>query len=342
MVDILNNNSKNDIDINTLYNNLKDQNIENKKEESIILLNCLECNSTNIIENFGYYICKNCGIRYNNIIDSSQEWRYYGSNDNKSSDPSRCGIPTNDLNPNSSMGSIICSNSNTNSDINMLRKIHSWNSTGYMDTTFNKNSKDMESIALNNGINKCIIEEAKFMYKKITYDKYKKKAKKEAIQAACIQCACKINNVPRDSTEMALMFNISKKDMRKGAKQFEEMWSVINEENKEALYTKLKPCNSTKFLQRRTRDLKLSNEIMELCKEVCTYVEKEDYLIKHIPLSITAGCIYFTCEYLKIPVNKTDITSVCSISEVTINKCYKKLINIRDNIIENTSLKEYK
>ena len=120
------------------------------------------------------------------------------------------------------------------------------------------------------------------------------------------------------------------------------MWSVINEENKEALYTKLKPCNSTKFLQRRTRDLKLSNEIMELCKEVCTYVEKEDYLIKHIPLSITAGCIYFTCEYLKIPVNKTDITSVCSISEVTINKCYKKLINIRDNIIENTSLKEYK
>ena len=101
-------------------------------------------------------------------------------------------------------------------------------------------------------------------------------------------------------------FNISKKDMRKGAKQFEEMWSVINEENKDSLYTKLKPCNSTKFLQRRTRDLKLSNEIMELCKEVCTYVEKEDYLIKHIPLSITAGCIYFTCEYLKIPVNKND------------------------------------
>ena len=90
--------------------------------------------------------------------------------------------------------------------------------------------------------------------------------------------------------------------MRKGAKQFEEMWSIINEENKDSLYTDLKPCNSVNFLQRRTRELKLSNEIKDLCEEVCSYVEKEDYLIKHVPLSRTAGCIYFTCEFLKVSI----------------------------------------
>ena len=210
-----------------------------------------------------------------------------------------------------------------------------------MDTTFNKNSRDMESVALNSGISPCIIVEAKYMYKKLAFHKYKKKAKKEAIQAACIQCSCKINNVPRDSNEMAIMFNISKKDMRKGAKQFEEMWSIINEENKDTLYTKLKPCNAVNFLKGRSRKLKLPNEVNNLCEEVCEYVEKEDYLIKHIPLSRTAGCIYFTCEFLKISINKNEITSICSISEVTINKCYKKLLNIKDEIIENTSLKNY-
>jgi len=313
---------------------------EKPKEENIIT-NCKECNSTNIIEMYGYYVCQDCGIQYNNIIDSSQEWRYYGSSDNKSSDPSRCGVPTNDLLPNNSMGSIICLDTKESTRMRRMRQIHSWNSSGYMDTTFNKNSRDMESIALNSGISPCIIEEAKHMYKKLAFHKYKKKAKKEGIQAACIQCACKINNVPRDSNEMALMFNISKKDMSKGRKQFEEMWSIINQENQDNLFTELKPCNSVNFLQRRTRELKLPNEIKDLCEEVCNFVEKEDFLIKHVPLSRTAGCIYFTCEFLKVSINKNDITNICSKSEVTINKCYKKLLNYKDEIIENTTLKNY-
>ena len=340
--DITNNNISDEKEISSEKTKENDtsKDKEKKKEENIIT-NCKECNSSQIVEMYGYYVCQECGIQYNNIIDSSQEWRYYGSNDNKSSDPSRCGVPTNDLMPNNSIGSIICLNTKESTQMRRLRQIHSWNSSGYMDTTFNKNSKDMEIVALNNGISPCIIEEAKHMYKKLAFHKYKKKAKKEAIQAACIQCACKINNVPRDSNEMAMMFNISKKDMRKGAKQFEEMWSIINEENEDSLYTDLKPCNSINFLQRRTRELKLSNEIKDLCEEVCSYVEKEDYLIKHVPLSRTAGCIYFTCEFLKVSINKCDITDICSKSEVTINKCYQKLLRFKDEIIQNTSLKNY-
>ena len=328
-------------DEETIENEEVSSNEKKSKEENIIT-NCKECDSTNIVEMYGYYVCQDCGIQYNNIIDSSQEWRYYGNNDNKSSDPSRCGAPTNDLLPNNSMGSIICLNTRESNQMRRLRQIHSWNSSGYMDTTFNKNSKDMESVALNSGISPCIIEEAKHMYKKLAFHKYKKKAKKEAIQAACIQCACKINNVPRDSNEMAMMFNIDKKDMRKGAKQFEEMWSIINEENKDNLYTELKPCNSVNFLKRRSRELKLPNEVNDLCEEVCAYIEKEDYLIKHIPLSRTAGCIYFTCEFLKISINKTDITNICSISEVTINKCYKKLEQHKSELIPDIILKKYK
>ena len=44
------------------------------------------------------------------------------------------------------------------------------------------------------------------------------------MQAACVQWACKMKGYPRDSSEMAKMFGIDKKDMRKAAKQFEEIW----------------------------------------------------------------------------------------------------------------------
>ena len=75
--------------------------------------------------------------------------------------------------------------------------------------------------------------------------------------------------------------------------------------------------------------------------QICEYIEREDYLIKHIPLSRTAGCIYFTCCCLNIDINKSEINSICNVSEVTINKCYHKLMKIKDNLINNTDLKLY-
>lgn len=303
---------------------------------------CNECNEDKITEIDGSYICMNCGTKFNTIIDTTQEWRYYGENDNKTSDPARCGMPTNELYSNSNMGTTICSFNKGNFQFEKMRRYSMWGSSNYMDITFNKNAKDMELVAKANGMNNCIIEEAKHKYKKIMFYKFKKKAKKESIQAACIQYACKINNVPRDSNEMAIMFNLSKQDMRKGTKQFKEIISIIEEEESESNYINMSPDNSINFLKRRCTQLKISNEITELCQEVCSYVEENNCLIKHIPLSRTAGCIYFTTEFLNLSINKNDITKICSISEVTINKCYQKLLKIKNIIIDNTSLKNYK
>lgn len=331
--------------LDNIYNNKllgKENNDIDIKESTKNLSECSECGEEKIIEKEGSYICASCGTKFNTIIDSTQEWRYYGDNDNKTSDPARCGMPINELYNNSNTGTTMCSMNKGNFQFEKMRIYSMWGSSNYKDITFNKNAKEMETIAKSNGMNNCIIEEAKHKYRKIMFYKFKKKAKKEAIQAACIQYACKINNVPRDSNEMALMFNLSKQDMRKGTKQFKEIISIIEEENSESNYIDLNPDNSINFLKRRCTQLKISNEIFELCKEVCIYIEDNNFLIKHIPLSRTAGCIFFTTEFLNLSINKSDITKVCSISEVTINKCYQKLFKIRTNIIENTSLKDYK
>ena len=50
-----------------------------------------------------------CGVIYKNILDLGAEWRYYGADDNKSNDPTRCGMPTNPLLKESSFGCrVVC------------------------------------------------------------------------------------------------------------------------------------------------------------------------------------------------------------------------------------------
>lgn len=322
---------------------------------------CSNCDSMDLVQIDGYYTCRECGTCLNEVIDSGQEWRYYGQYDNKATNPARCGIPTSDLIPNSSIGSIIANQGFETYAMKRIRKIQSWGSTNYKDTTLMNSFNNMNIMASNSGIPQCIIEEAKHMFKKISSVKSYKKAKKDAVQAACIQRACKMNNVPRDSSEMATIFGISKKDMRKGAKQFEEIWNALRTQEKYEREQKVKkhretnpeyidneeqdnnykPSNSIDYLHRNCSKLNLNEDIYDICSDICRYIEEEDYLVKHIPLSRTAGAIYFCCQCLNFDIDKQSITSVCNVSEVTINKCYQKLLKIRDQIILNTKLSKY-
>ena len=383
---------------------------------------CTLCNSYNVVQIDGYYTCRDCGNHNTNVINCEQEWRFYGQFDNKSTDPARCGMPVSDLIPNVSMGSVICSNWNSSYDVKRIKKIQSWNSITYRDMTLMNAFQNMTNVANQAGIPPYILDEAKHMFKSVSMIKSYRKAKKTATQAASIQLACRIKGFPRNSNEMANYFGISLKDMRKGAKQFEELWSIvkrqkenleieekkIEEKKQQYINNKIttnnnsstqfkdkkstsnqlsgdkksdlltmskldinnvsksndipqlinfdilsfkangkqnennyKPSASTDFLHRCCSKLNLSDDIFNICMQICEYIEKEDYLIKHIPLSRTAGCIYFTCCSLNIDINKSDINSICNVSEVTINKCYHKLMKIKDNLINNTDLKLY-
>jgi transcription initiation factor TFIIIB Brf1 subunit/transcription initiation factor TFIIB len=428
-IDYLNNENYNEYDnqLNTNNNNINEEDTYN---DDITYEICNYCQSDNIYQQDGYHVCRNCGIHNSIVIDNTQEWRYYGSEDNKMSDPARCGMPTSDLFPNSSIGSIIYTQKWQSWDIQKMIKIHSWNSVAYKDTSLLNSFNNIMIVASNYGINGCIIEEAKYMFKKVFCFKSYKRAKKRAMEAASVQWACKMKEVPRDSTEMATMFNISIKDMRKGAKQFEELWNAIqieegkndksnvqllntpkkniinkssidksnkinlktednvkeniihstdegkfdfeyliegndnnndnnddnddndddnndnndnNNNNNNNTYTDemyecnknnslYKPSDSIDYLHRTCSKLNLSDKIYKTSHKICNYIEEEDYLVKHIPLSRTAGCLYYTCMYYNINISKYDIANVCGVSEVTINKCYQKICKIKDDI----------
>ena len=78
-----------------LYKALDEINVQDKKEKC-----CDNVDNHSLEEEV--IICKLCGKFINNIINSP-EWRYYGSEDSKRGDPTRCGMPVNLLLPKSSI-----------------------------------------------------------------------------------------------------------------------------------------------------------------------------------------------------------------------------------------------
>lgn len=413
-------------------------------EEAILNIKCKDCSSIKIKEINGYYTCLECGLLNDTIIDSCQDWRYYGHDDHKSSDPARCDMITNELLPKTSMGSLVGWGGKQTATTKRVRNMKQWNSITYKDSTLLETFNNITILAQNSGLNQCIIEEAKHMYKRISEVKSSRRTKKEGMKAGSIALACKLKGVPRNCDEIAKICHLkNNKTLRKSIKTFEEIWIILQSQDKPnfvvinsdtddstdsdssfednqpivtsssntkkfivmkshntssnldmdtntdsdsdsdsdththsesdkvriSVGTKSnsnmeqnvidikKPvlCNKTdsetetnseieidvavdnKYineyvtkLHRFTSVLNLDDKVFNACKKILIYIEKENYLDKHNPLSKLSAIIYYVGERLNVNVNKHSIMRICGVSDVTINKCYQKLMKNKD------------
>jgi transcription initiation factor TFIIIB Brf1 subunit/transcription initiation factor TFIIB len=70
-------------------------------------------------------------------------------------------------------------------------------------------------------------------------------------------------------------------------------------------------------------------------------LENDNVMPENTPHSIAAGVVYFISQICKLNVSKKDVKNVSEISEVTINKCFKKLEKMTDDLIPAVILKKY-
>jgi len=197
-------------------------------EETALYVRCTGCNSDKLSEIDGYNICDDCGLYNDCVIDSGQEWRYYGSEDTKGGDPARCDMTTNDLLPKTSFGSLIGFGSKETYTTKRIRNMNYWNKVPYRESSLLETFNNITIMAQNVGISQCIIEDAKYMYKKVSDLKSSRRTKKEGMKAGSIALACKKNGVPRNSNEIAKIFKQKNtKTFRKSIKTFEEIWNNI-------------------------------------------------------------------------------------------------------------------
>lgn len=274
------------------------------------------------------YICKLCENNISSISDKP-EWRYYGSDDSKSSDPTRCGPPINSYLPKSSIGSSVSNMTNRcDNNTNKVRRFQTWTSMTYKERSLNEVYKLITNTCKENNINQKIINEAKSLYSLVAEVKISRGVNRSGIIVASVFFACKNCDVPRSDKELSKIFNVNNKIVTSGIKKFREIMRT-NRNYNHRLINKNSIC-SNDLIDRYCNKLNISNS--DGIKNICKKIESNKINSENTPPSMAAGCIYYFVVNNDLNITKRDIHNVCEISEVTINKCFKKISSVIDEL----------
>jgi transcription initiation factor TFIIB len=322
-----------------------DMDVECLYRKSGIRENCEVCSSDVVLTDDGFLTCKNpaCSILYKDeSLDQTAEWRYYGADDNQNNDPTRCGMPVNPLLKESSYGcKVMCEGGSYSQDMMKIRRYTEWQSMPYREKAQYDMFQKITIFAQNKGISKMIIDEALRVHKRISEHKTFRSLNRDGVVSASIYIACKIHNCPRTPKEIANIFNLDNTSATKGCKN---AVGIINElesnlENSEKTnFCKTKP---EAFIERYCSRLAINDELTKLCQFIAVLIEKQNLIPENTPHSIASGIIYFVACMCHLPITKKDVNRISDMSEVTINKCYKKLHEMRDKLIPKMILTKY-
>jgi transcription initiation factor TFIIB len=268
--------------------------------------------------------CKVCHNCISNIIDTPEWKNYKDSNVNMT----RCGMPTNIMLPQSSLGTTI--KYDFKSNMTRVNRYQQWNSMPYKERSLYKVFMDISEKCATADLPKVISETAQSYYRNVSETKISRGSNRIGIIAACIYYACKECKVPRSTAELASLFDIDSKIMTKGCKKFTEITRLSINRNSQNRIQSQKSINLHDFIERFCHKLNIDSSHQIKIKQLSELCEKMDLINDNTPPAMASGCIYLYLRHKKIEMDKKTISDVCKISEVTINKCSKKIEIIKE------------
>ena len=305
---------------------------------------CDRCKFSLAYSDEGFLTCTNnkCGIIYKDMLDQSAEWRYYGADDNQNSDPTRCGMPINPYLEESSFGCKVLCLGPSSYEMRKIRRYTEWQSMPYKEKSQYDEFQRITIMAQNSGIPKLIIDDAIRYHKKVSeYEQTFRGDNKDGLIAASIYISCRINNYPRTAKELATIFHLDVTSATQGCKNAQLIINDLEKDmdNKDKTsFCKTKP---EAFIERYCSRLNINSELTKLCHFIAIKIEKLNLMPENTPHSIAAGVVYFIAQLCKINVSKKEVKNISEISEVTINKCFKKLEKKTEELIPAVILKKY-
>ena len=305
-----------DNEFEKLYNLMTNKN-ENLNDDDLNLFKCNDCGSDEIYYDNGANYCGKCGVQLGQLINNE----YLNCNEKNIFD--RFSVPISNHMPQSSLGTSI--SLTRYYDFYKLRKYHTWNQMPYKERSLYKSFQIIMSGASKENIPTSITELAKTYYKNFSNLKITRGVNRSAVIAACIYYACKENNVPRSSKEIANMFNLNICDMTKGCKIY------ISVMKKSENTTYINSNNPLHYIKRFCSKLNIDQNTNNLAEYVALKSLYLKIVKENTPASIASGSIYFVGFTIlgkdKASKFKKQISHECKISEVTISKCFKKMYN---------------
>ena len=304
---------------------------------------CTLCKSVLIIMEDGFPTCTNqgCSVIYKNTLDYSPEWRFYGADDKNANDPTRCGNPINPLLVESSYGCKVLCAGNSSYEMKKIRKWTEWQSMPHKEKSLYDEFQFITIMAQNAGIPKIFIDVAMTIHKDISEQKMFRGLNRDGIKAASIYISCRLNGCPRTSHEIAEIFKLDKTSATSGCSMAVNILHNIERNVEPSQQTELCTTTPSSFIDRFCSKLNINNELTMLSKFIASKLENQNIISDNTPHAIAAGIVYFVSQNCNLNINKMDIKQICGVSEVTINKCFKKMENIKTNLIPKCILDKY-
>lgn len=312
---------------------------ENNTESGL----CNLCKSVLMIMEDGFPTCTNssCGVIYRNTLDYSPEWRFYGPDDKNSSDPTRCGNPINPLLVESSYACKVLSSSKSSYEMKKIKKWTEWQSMPHKEKSLYDEFQFITVMAQNAGIPKIFIDDAMVIHKDISEQKMFRGLNRDGIKSASIYISCRLNGCPRTAHEIAEIFRLDKTSTTTGCSMAVNILHNIERSNNIENQTDLCTTTPISFIERYCSKLNINHELITLSKFIANKITENSIINDNTPHSIAAGIVYFISQTFSLNISKTDIKAICGVSEVTINKCFKKMENIKHQLIPKCILSKY-
>lgn len=336
---------------------------ENGENSADVAVNwCEACKKHSCQEVDGFLVCKECGDVGAPCIDCDAEWRVF-SKDEQKGDKSRCGEASSSYLSvnNQAEGTVISCKWKESEQMRNARQFHKWNSSQSNGRNLYVIFDELQRHAYKNGFNPMIVEDTKHLYKETTDYHLFRGVNRKGLYAYCLYHTCKKKNVPRSIKEISTIFGLNPHVMTKGHTAFNK---VLREHEKlkdrkeqslqrntpvqDTLKTRVayqrkqkKKCNRgskiqmlakpVDFVDRFSSQLELNAETIHRVHLLTQDVSKKK-LVSDSPSLITAACLLIVFKHDAIELNSADVQRVSSISYVTIDKCYKKLLVFYDDI----------
>jgi|TARA_B110000114_G_scaffold84186_2_gene89008 transcription initiation factor TFIIB len=319
-----------------------------KKEQEIPYTDtCPNCQHLLQFGEDGFPACiqATCGYMAKYSLDYSPEWRYFASDQkNGGSDTTRCGNPIDPLLEESSYACKIMCNSKSSYEMRNLRKWTRWQSMPHKEKALYEEFQIITTLSQNAGIPKVFIDHAKAVYKDLYDQKTFRGVKRDAIRAASIWIVCWKNECPRTSNEIADIFRIDKNSASLGCSLAEELLRSHERNFEDRDKSQLCALTPSAFIARFCSKLNMPPELTILATFVAAQVEKQNLIPDNRPQAIAAGISYFISYHCGLNYSKMNVKTMLGdeVSEVTINKCFKKLEDLKNVLLPSWVENKYK
>lgn len=307
---------------------------------------CPHCNSLLQLCEDGFPACikPDCGYMARHMLDYSPEWRSFASDQkNGGSDTTRCGNPIDPLLEESSFACKIICNSKSSYEMKNLRKWTRWQSMPHQEKALYDEFQIITIMAQNAGIPKLFIDHAKAVYKDLYQQKTFRGVKRDAIRAASIWIVCWKHECPRTSNEIADIFQIDRNSASLGCSLAQDMLRSHERNFQEEDKSHLCALTPSAFIERFCSKLNMSPELILLSTFVASQIEKHNLIPDNRPQAIAAGIAYFVCYHCGLKYSKMNVKNMLGdeVSEVTINKCFKKLQDYKEQLLPTWVAQKY-